>query len=258
VLLTCAALLILDGRGSSVLSGARTVAVTVTRPITAATTWAVAPIGAAFDGMSGGVDDLETENAELRAELAELRGQLDQAANNEAELNELRQAAQIEVADSIPTVVARVTADRTTLTDRLLEIDRGTDHGLVVGQPVVTGDGLVGQIISVTQSSAQVRPVTDPRIVVGITSPVSGAVGVAQGNGVNRRLNLSLVERDREVVRSGASFITSGFDRSLFPPGIAVGTFQLDVGGELTLVPSADLERPGFVSVILTSVVEGE
>ncbi len=255
VLLTCVALLILDGRGSAVLSTSRTIATTIVRPVTGAVTWATSPVGAAVNGVTGDLVEVRTENAELRADLAELRGQLDQAANNEAELNELRKAADIRVADSLPTVVARVTADRTTVTDRTLEIDRGTDHGVRVGQPVVTGEGLVGQIVSVDGDSARVRPLTDPRVVVGVTSPVSGAVGVAHGNGTNRRLGVSLVERDREVVRSGARFITSGFDRSVFPPGIPIGTFQLDVSGELTLVPAADLERPGFVSIILTEPV---
>ena len=230
-------------------------AATIVSPVTGAVTWATSPVGAAVNGVTGDLDQVRTETAELRAELAELQGQLDQAANNEAELNELRKAADITVADSLPTVVARVTADRTTMTDRTLEIDRGTKHGLQIGQPVVTGDGLVGQIVSVEEDSALIRPVTDPRVVVGVTSPVSGAVGVAQGNGTNRRLGVSLVERDREVVRSGARFITSGFDRSVFPPGIPIGTFQLDVSGELTLVPAADLERPGFVSIILTEPV---
>jgi rod shape-determining protein MreC len=252
VLLTCVALLILDGRGSSIISAGRSVATTIARPVTGVVSWAAGPVGAAADGVSGDLGQLRTENAELRAELAELRGQLDQAANNEAELAELRIAAGIQVADSLPTVVARVTADRTTITDRTLEIDRGEAHGVRIGQPVVTGEGLVGQVIWTDETSARLRPVTDSRIVVGVTSPVSGAVGVVRGTGTNRRLSLALVERDREVVRSGASFVTSGFDRSVFPPGIAVGTFQLDVGGDPTLVPSADLERPGFVSVVLT------
>jgi rod shape-determining protein MreC len=252
VLLTCIALLILDGRGSSIISAGRSVGTTIARPVTGVVSWAVSPISAAADGVTGDLGDLRTENAELRAELAELRGQLDQAANNEAELAELRKAANIQVADSLPTVVARVTADRTTITDRTLEIDRGEAHGVQVGQPVITGEGLVGQVIWTNDTSARLRPVTDSRIVVGVTSPVSGAVGVVRGRGTNRRLSLALVERDREVVRSGAGFVTSGFDRSVFPPGIPVGTFQLDVGGELTLVPSADLERPGFVSVVLT------
>ncbi len=253
VLLTCVALLIVDGRGSAVLSGGRGIATTAVRPIMSLVTWAASPIGAAVDGATGEIGDLRAENQELRAELAELRGQLDQAANNEAELAELRRAADIQVADSLPTLVARVTADRTTLTDRTFDIDRGSDHGVRVGQPVVTGEGLVGQIIATEAATARVRPLTDPRVVVGVTSPVSGAVGVVQGTGTNRRLSLDLVERDREVVRSGVSFITSGFDRSAFPPGIAIGTFQLDEGGDLTLVPSADLERPGFVSIILTA-----
>lgn len=258
VVLTCVALLILDGRGSSVIGAGRSVATTVARPMIGVVSWAVSPLGAAADGITGDLGELRTENAELRAELAELQGQLDQAANNEAELAELRTAADIQVADSLPTVVARVTADRTTITDRTLEIDRGSIHGVEVGQPVVTGEGLVGQVIWVDNSSARVRPLTDPRIVVGVTSPVSGAVGVVEGSGTNRRLSLALVERDREVVRSGASFITSGFDRSVFPPGIPIGTFQLDVGGDPTLVPAADLERPGFVSVILTQPVGDE
>ncbi len=252
LMLTATSLLILDGRGSRVLDSGRDVATTLARPVTGMITWAASPIGAAIDGATGDLAELKDENEALRAELAELRGIVTQAANNEAELAELRSAAAIEMADSLPSVIARVTADRTTPTNRTLEIDRGAQNGVAVGQSVVTGDGLVGQVISVDDHAAQVRPLTDPRIVLGVLSPVSGAVGVAEGNGTGRRLGLSLVERDREVVRSGAGFVTSGFDRSLFPPGIPVGAFQFDSDGELTLVPAADLERPGFVTVILT------
>lgn len=254
--LTAVALLILDGRGSGAIDRTRRVTGAIASPVSDTMAWAANPVGSAVDGFTGGLEDLRNENAALRAELAELRGQLDQAANNEAELAELRAAAGIEVADGIPTVVARVTADRRTATDRTLELDRGGSHGVAVGQSVVTGAGLVGQVIWVDDDASRVRPLTDPRIVLGVTSPVSGAVGVAEGRGTDRRLGLDLVERDREVVRAGASFVTSGFERSLFPPGIPVGTFQFDADGALTLVPSADLERPGFVSVILTEPQE--
>lgn len=254
--LTAVALLIVDGRGSGAIDRTRRMTAAIVSPLSEVLSWTATPVGAAVDGFTGGLQDLRDENAALRAELAELRGQLDQAANNEAELAELRTAAGIEVADGIPTVVARVTADRRTATDRTLELDRGAIHGLAVGQSVVTGAGLVGQVIWVDDHVARVRPLTDPRIVLGVTSPVSGAVGVAEGRGTDRRLSLDLVERDREVVRAGASFVTSGFERSLFPPGIPVGMFQFDAEGDLTLVPSADLERPGFVSVILTEPQE--
>ena len=256
LLITAAALLVLDGRGSVAIGGARSVAATVASPVTGIVGWIASPIGEAVQGATGDAGSLAAENEALRAEVAELRGQVDQAANNEAELADLRSAVGIEVADDLPTLVARVTADRTSPTNRTLEIDRGEDDGLAIGQSVVTGEGLIGQIIAVAAQSATVRPITDPRIVLGVTSPVSGAVGVAEGRGSGRRLALSLVERDRDVVRSGASFVTSGFDRSVFPPGIPVGSFQLDSDGSLTLVPSADLERPGFVSVILTEPKE--
>ncbi len=256
LLITAAALLVLDGRGSVAIGGARSVAATVASPVTGIVGWIASPIGEAVQGATGDAVSLAAENEALRAEVAELRGQVDQAANNEAELADLRSAVGIEVADDLPTLVARVTADRTSPTNRTLEIDRGEDDGLAIGQSVVTGEGLIGQIIAVAAQSATVRPITDPRIVLGVTSPVSGAVGVAEGRGSGRRLALSLVERDRDVVRSGASFVTSGFDRSVFPPGIPVGSFQLDSDGSLTLVPSADLERPGFVSVILTEPKE--
>ncbi len=252
LVLTAVALLILDGRGSGTLDRTRRITATLVSPLGDALSWAASPVGSAVEGLTGGLEGLREENAALRAEVAELRGQLDQAANNEAELAELRSAAGIEVADSIATVVARVTADRRTATDRTLEIDRGADHGVAVGQSVVTGEGLIGQVIWVDGHAARVRPVTDARIVLGVTSSVTGAVGVAHGTGTGRRLSLDLVERDREVVRSGASFITSGFEGSLFPPGIPVGTFQFDADGALSLVPAADLERPGFVSVVLT------
>ncbi|NNF55173.1 MAG: rod shape-determining protein MreC [Acidimicrobiales bacterium] len=252
LLITALALLVLDGRGSRLVGTGRSVAAAITSPVSGMLGWVSTPLGAALDGATGDFNELRDENEALRAQLAELQGQVDQAANNEAELADLRSAVGIEVADALPTVVARVTADRTTPTNRELDIDRGAEDGVGIGQSVITGEGLIGQVIAVEEHSATVRPITDPRIVLGVTSPVSGAVGVAEGQGSGRRLVLKLVERDREVVRSGANFVTSGFDRSVFPPGIPVGSFQLDSGGSLTLVPSADLERPGFVSVVLT------
>lgn len=252
LLITAVALLVLDGRASRLVGTGRSVAATITSPVSGMVGWVSAPLGAALDGATGDFTELRNENEALRAQLAELQGQVDQAANNEAELADLRSAVGIEVADALPTVVARVTADRTSPTNRELEIDRGAEDGVGIGQSVITGEGLIGQVIAVGDHSATVRPITDPRIVLGVTSPVSGAVGVAEGQGSGRRLVLKLVERDREVVRSGENFVTSGFDRSVFPPGIPVGSFQLDSDGSLTLVPSADLERPGFVSVVLT------
>ncbi len=50
-----------------------------------------------------------------------------------------------------------------------LTIDRGNDHGVAVGQPVVTSAGLVGIIVQVTDNSSLVITMTDPRF----TTPIA-------------------------------------------------------------------------------------
>lgn len=250
LVVTALALMTVDVRGFAPLDRAREVTLTVTRPPRDAVAWAVAPVLQAWRGLVH-YDDLVDENAALRSRVAELEGEVQRAPDAQAELADLLRATNISFIGDIPHVTARVTTDRETGLDRLVEIDKGSEHGLRPDMPVVTGTGLVGRLELVTPRRSVVRLITQPQFNVGVRSR-TGAVGVAQGDGAGQPLALELSHTRARLTGAGQRFETTAFERSVFPPGIPVGRLVGDPeADELHLEPLADLDRLGYVTVLL-------
>jgi rod shape-determining protein MreC len=251
LVITAVALMTVDVRGFAPLDRAREVTLSATRPPRDLARWAATPV---LDTWRGAVhyDDLVAENAALRDRIAELEGAIDRAPDAEAELAELLRATDIGFSGDIPRLTARVTTDRETGLERLVEIDKGSDHGLRAEMPVVTGTGLVGRLELVTPRRSVVRLITQPQFNVGVRSR-NGAVGVAQGDGTGQALALELSQSRSVPVRPGQRFETTAFERSVFPPGLPVGRLVGDPDDDegLRLEPLADLDRLGYLSVLL-------
>lgn len=251
LIVTAVALMTIDGRGLGPLDRVRSAALTLTRPARDAAAWAAAPL---VDGWRGMVhhDDLEDENARLRARVAELEGRVDRLPDAEAELAQLLRANDLPFAGDLPRITARVATDRRTGLERVVEIDKGADDGLRSGMPVVTGAGLVGRLELVTPSRSVVQLLNQPTVNVGVRSS-SGLVGVARGDGAGRPLVLELAPSQDLDPRPGQRYQTTGSDGSTYPPGVPVGRIDAvaDDGGELRLEPLADLEGLHYLSVLL-------
>src|SRR5207244_4579232 len=125
-------------------------------------------------------------------------------------------------AGAIPAVAARVVATSPSNFQLTVEIDHGIPAGLRKGMPVVTGAGLAGRVVAVSQERATVLLLTDPSFNVGIRLSASGDVGVARGNGIRQPLPVDLVDLATKVT-GGEVVVTSGLQGSVFPPGIPVG-----------------------------------
>ena len=69
----------------------------------------------------------------------------------------------------IPTELAQVVGGAANNIDQIIEINKGRRSGIEVGMPVVNQAGLIGKVTSVTETSARVMLVTDPRYAVGVT-----------------------------------------------------------------------------------------
>ena len=139
-------------------------------------------------------------------------------------------------------------------------IDKGTSDGLAKDMPVVTSQGLVGNIVQVFPGVAKVQLILDPRSAVGsiVQRPESRVAAIVEGNSVRpmspRMINLA---RDADIL-PGDRIITSGFG-GIYPKGILVGDV-LDVindeGGLLkfaVLQPAVDFTRLEEVMVIVRS-----
>lgn len=142
-------------------------------------------------------------------------------------------------------------------------VDRGSDDGVKVGNPVVAGDGLVGRVIEAMPSQSIVRLISDPNQSVGVRLVKAKEIGVAQGTGPDRRLKL-------RFIGSGAKFsknevvVTAGLTSALFPPGIPVGRVRseqrslADPEVSITLEAVVNLDELDVVRILKWAPVSDE
>lgn len=250
--------LTLDFRGSGAVDDLRGAASTVFSPLADGASSITEPFTDAWNGAFG-YDDLEQENEALRERIADLEGDAAEASDAIRQLDELAELEGISRFTQLESVVTRVVGGSLTNFEHNIQLDRGTDDGIGVGMPVVTGAGLVGRVVAVTGSRATVQLITDPGFDIGIRLATSGEVGIAHGTGEGEPLvvdagipvNLEHQIAEREAVT------TSGVSRSVFPPDIPVGRVtDIRAAGDqlslqLTVRPLADLDSLAHVRVLL-------
>ena len=250
-MVTAIVLMTLDSRSFGPFQDARRITLTVSQPFRDGFGWVASPV---VDAWNGAVhyDSLRDENAALRAQVADLEGQVDRLPDTEAELERLLEATDLGYVDDIDRVTGRVVSDRRTGLERIIEIERGSNDGIAEGMPVVTGRGLVGRVMMVTPDRSAIRLISDPRFSVGVVDPATGAIGLATGAGEGRDLMVDLQEASLDLGKTGDRFWTSGFDRSQYPGGIPVGRLEVDERNDhRTLELFADLDQLIFLTVVL-------
>jgi rod shape-determining protein MreC len=259
LVLTSITAITLDYRdeGAGALESLRQGARDVVAPLQSAAADVLEPVGDFFGGLTR-YNSLQNENARLRQELDRARGQALAAEGAERERQALLELQRLDFPSTIPTVTARVIAQAPSNFQNTVVIDRGSEHNVVVGQPVVTGAGLVGRILEVSRTLATVQLVTDRSSNVGIRLTGSGEIGIASGTGSGDPLDIGFVAATAKVTE-GEAVVTSGLQGSVFPPEIPVGTVRsarTPPGGveqEITMDTAVDLRRLEFVRVMLWS-----
>lgn len=258
LLLASVTLLTLDARDFGPVETLKDGVSAVLRPIRTVGDTAFSPIGNAWDNFSS-ADDLEAENEQLRAEVEELRANQIRDTGAADELAQLR--AQLDLADTVSydTVVADVTARSISNFDLLaFEINRGAADGVRDGMPVISVGGLIGRVEDTRQRTARVRLISDTSVNVGVVVVGADEPGImaGQGDGELLRIGNNTIPVDAEVA-VGDVVVTSGGDRSPYPPGLPVGTVaeievdEASLEKVLYVEPSASLQRYEFVTVVL-------
>ena len=256
LVLTSITVLTLDFRGSGVVDDLRGAASTVFSPLADGAGSVAEPFTDAWNGAFG-YDDLERENEELREAIAEMEGEVARAEDTNQQLDEIASLEGTVTFTQLESVLARVVGQPLTNFDDTIQLDQGSDAGVAVGMPVVTGAGLVGRVVSVTGNRSVVQLITDPAFDLGVRLATSRQIGLGHGNGdgepfvVDEGIEVSLRDQipDDEIVT------TSG-GRSVFPPDIPVGSVTaVDAAADqlslvLTVEPLADLDNLAYVRVL--------
>ncbi len=101
-----------------------------------------------------------------------------------------------------------------------LILGKGSHDGLEAGMMAVTADGVVGQLVSVTPTTAQVLPLNDSASGIGAITTRSRVTGVLKGyRGGQCQLEYIAVDAD---VKEGDDLVTSGLGQH-FPRGYPLG-----------------------------------
>jgi rod shape-determining protein MreC len=196
--------------------------------------------------------NVRQENEQLHAEIERMKleqARLDEDAKMARRIQTLL-AFKEQYVES--TVAAQVIGTSGSEQSRVLYIDKGSDDGLKPDMAVITPTGIVGKIVQVSRTSAQVLPINDQLSGVGAALKDSRLQGILKG-AANGTTTLQYIMSD-EPVKPGEPVITSGGDR-IFPKGLEVGTVaSVEPGKDLFLnirvIPSARLDRLEEVLVI--------
>jgi rod shape-determining protein MreC len=258
LVLTSITIITLDfrGDGSGVIGRVRNVATDAFAPVRDTADSVLSPVGNAFSGITG-YGKLEDENARLKSQIADLQGQRTRNQDAEVQLKELLALDHLDFVGNIPTVAARVVSAPVSNFEQTIELDRGTNDGVDVDMPVVTGAGLVGRVVEASGKRSMVRLVTDPGSSVGMLVSGSGETGVAQGEGPNRTMSVGFIDVAADVHR-GDLAVTSGLQggSDVYPAGVPIGRVvrARKIAGELQqqvdIRPLADVAHLRYVKVL--------
>jgi rod shape-determining protein MreC len=176
--------------------------------------------------------DARGENSRLKSQLATVRVQA--VAGQEAlqENAQLRKLLELDrdpalASSAYEAVTGRVIARSAPVLQSTVTIDLGSSDGVRVDDPVISGDGLVGQVSSVQGGSSQVTLLTDHASAVSAKVLPGGVQGVLRPElGDPEELVLDFIDSSKRV-HQGQDVVTSGWRArglaSHFPPGLPIG-----------------------------------
>lgn len=208
------------------------------------------------------IRSLHQENTMLRSKLEDylmLKNEVTELREKYSELEKLVDYAEEWKEDYVVAQVAARSADR--LND-LIVIDRGADDGIKPNMAVITHEGLIGRVESVTDSMANVQLLTSSRDESLLKAPAIAAevkerdaFGIIEGYDHEKEaLILSMVDSDVKL-KEGDTVVT--YDQSeIYPPNLLIGTVE-EVGtgiyglDQMAYVkPTASFDHLRYVMVV--------
>jgi len=225
--------------------------------------WILSPVDALYKGILSSVKGsweryiylvgVEDERGQLANRLKALEAQNSQFIELSSENARLRSLLNYREELKTDGILARVVSRDPSNWAQSVTLDRGSNDGVVEGQAVIDGNALVGQIISVSSSSAKVLLLTDNISSVDSIVQSSRAQGIVVGN-LTEALRLKYLLREQSV-KVGDRIIASGLDQ-IFPKGALIGIVSKikdDPNGmfqNVEVEPSVDMSRLENVLII--------
>lgn len=173
-------------------------------------------------------DRYKTENEELRNKLNEQYKQIIDLENVKNENDQLKQILKIkeENADFEFSPPCNIISRNTNDAYAGFTIDRGSDDGISLYDPVMTSNGLIGMVCEIAPNYAKVATILSDEINVGVMTFDSKVTGILdndiknanEGNCLMSYITKDSEIKDGEIVKSVAGVV--------FPGNLLVGTIS--------------------------------
>jgi rod shape-determining protein MreC len=195
---------------------------------------------------AGQISELADENAALRQELSRTQADLASLREGRIALEQADSLIRSVGADAGTTITATVILRDPAPGKQSVVLNRGSDAGVRLGQPVLgSGATLLGIVTEVNESRSRVRLITDRDAAIAALLQSSRTAGSLVGDGDGLRLDFVPLEAS---VAPGDVVLTSALG-GLLPPGLLVGRVSsVDAPGQdlhqrIEVEPLGDLER---------------
>ena len=216
----------------------------------------LAPVDSARETWAGYIDlvGVRDQNARLLERIAELEEANLQFREALVASGNLQRIASMRDDFEIPMLPSEIVGLDVSPWFRSVLVDRGGEHGVRSGNPVITDQGVVGLVTATSSNAAKTMLLLDRQSAINGIVQRSRARGIVRGRGTGE-LEFEFVVRGSDV-REGDVVITSGMG-GVYPKGLRIGVIRevADPGGRLlqtaTLAPSVDFGRLEQVFVML-------
>jgi rod shape-determining protein MreC len=193
-------------------------------PIAAVMEWTSGRTDALIDRVTG-PQDLQ----EARSELERLQVQVEALQRENEQLREIQGEYQLlqdlfnraRESPEFRRETATIIGYDTSPLFRSIVIDKGSDDGVLVGMPVESARGLVGQIYRTTGNSAMAILVTDNISSIPARLGSSRATGIVRGGGLGGVMTMDWIDLEEQIA-VGEVVLTSGLG-GRFPQDMVIG-----------------------------------
>jgi rod shape-determining protein MreC len=163
---------------------------------------------------------LRSENAKLKQKNLELSVKANDASQLSIENEHLRALLNLQSRASTDETPAEIQYDTRDPFTQKVVIGKGAQQNIQDGAPVVTEDGVIGQVTRVFPLQSEVTLLTDKDQAVPVQIARTGLRSVVYGTPKGDSLDLRFVPVSADVV-AGDELVTSGLD-GVYPPGLPV------------------------------------
>lgn len=208
-------------------------------------------VGGYFSSLSR----LEDENRQFMRERVANAQALQQAQLMAAENAHLRRLLGASERLAVKSLMAEILYDARDAFTRKIVLDRGSQHGVKPGQPVIDDTGVVGQVTRVFPFTSETTLLTDKDQAIPVQVVRSGLRSIAYGGGQSGALDLRFMPANADI-RKGDLLVTSGID-GIYPAGLAVARVvqvehkSSDAFAKIICQPAAGIDRNRQLLILL-------